>query len=231
VLNLKTDWQQSDPLAILNDAVDQPTANQFQFLQQSGNVQLMPDISPNLFLADTREFVIDAFSPKKKPIDLESPQNALSGNGGMVPIPLTDKASTGVFESMPFVRSTSVMAQPALVDYGTEGDTSFKGRDANQIDPDQVVMNDPGAMALQTWQTSASPLQTTLTGDSAYYSGTDPLPVTSQDMTQEPSYDERKPSDCGMFDFPCKWKSVNQEVYLFIIGAIVLAIGVYALTR
>lgn len=238
MLNLKTEWGNSDnPLAsFYQDAAGVDTTQAYIFAQNTGQLGLLSDYKsadgnpidtpPSMFPIDT---VTSSFkSGDGNPfVTDEYPQNVLSDNGGIYPIDLTDKSSKGVFEEKPVLRNVS-----------------YKSNDGNQFVVDHAVPDnpnesaiigtDPAALALTTFQASESPLQATMQGNSGFLSGTDPFPVSPQDMSQttdEASYDSSKPSDCGTFDFACKWKSINQEVYLFIVGAIVLAIGIYAVTR
>lgn len=222
----KIDYLQSDPLAVMSDFADAPTARQYEFLQKSGNAQAMPEYTDSSYEElPWSSPIIDIYTRNPSEEDTPLIPNVLSDNNGIYPIDLTDKNSRGIFEQTPVVRSDSVLAP-----------TEFKNFDSNPIDPNMTALNDPAAMALQTFATGTqSPLQQNLNQDSAFLSGTDPLPVSAGDMQQTQDaavpYEDRKPSDCSWYDFACKWESVNQEVYLFIIGAIILAIGIYALTK
>lgn len=128
---------------------------------------------------------------------------------------LTDKTSRGVYED----------------------GSSFKTRDANPVDA--TALNNPAVDGLGTGIIdNASPLGANFAGQNVLVQGTDPFYPpqygASPQLANTETQDEQpvtKPSDCSWYDLPCVFQTLKGEVTILIVGLVLLAIGIYALTR
>lgn len=128
---------------------------------------------------------------------------------GVLGISTTDKTSYGVFEKplIPVDRTDltgiPVDATPLLND-ATDGLTTIRSP-------------------------NNSPLGLGYSGGSAYIQPTDPMPLAYG--APEDLATPEETTTCSWYDFPCKFKSVKGEATVLIVGVILLAIGVFALTK
>lgn len=152
--------------------------------------------------------VIDTYSvqPSSDGAYRYSPELAIPSVLG---IETTDKTSTGVYETPLLPRNDTPTA------YGYPVDATPLNNDATD--------------GLTTFQNlGASPLGTGYSGGSAYTQPTDPMPVA----IATPQDEQPLPGDaCAWYDFPCKFEKVKGETTVLVIGVILLAVGVFALTR
>lgn len=128
----------------------------------------------------------------------------------------TDKTSRGVFEAQP------MRYNPVSI-YN-------KSIDSAGFPLDATPLNNDAHDGLMTYRPlNGSPLGIGYTGGNAYQQGTDPQFVSSLDVAPV----EQKPSEqvCGSLDILCKFRKVKGEATILIVGVIVLAIGIFALTR
>lgn len=133
---------------------------------------------------------------------------------------LTDKSTTGIFE----------------------GGSSFKARDSNPVDATQL--NNASVDGLGTGIIdNQSPLGANFHGQNVLVQGTDSANAALfyppsygatpqlEDTSTTPDLPATKPSDCSWYDVPCKFGSIKGEVTILIVGLILLAVGIFALTR
>lgn len=124
----------------------------------------------------------------------------------------TDKTGTGVYDAQP------LRFNPSSI---------FNQEISSPAPPiDATVLSNDATDGLTTYRVpGASPLGLGYAGGNAFVQGTDPVAPGA-------SADEPAPaSTCAWYDFPCKFQSVKGEATILIVGVVLLAIGIFALTK
>lgn len=152
---------------------------------------------------------------------------------------LTDKNSRGVYEQDFKGRDANPIDEPT--EPGGSGFYEINQRNLGNdyLTPppvDATNLNNPATDGLTTVYTqSGSPLGANFAGQSIVASGNDqagffnPGSVSPSEFIQsDPTI---KPSDCSWYDVPCMFQTIKGEVTILIVGLVILAIGIFAMTR
>lgn len=171
--------------------------------------------NPNEY--DLSDDAVTNFGYKRQaPVSKYKPELAIPSVLG---IATTDKTSRGVFEQEPLrFNPVSVYNQPIP--------TSKFPLDATSL------VSDTTDSLLTFRPQTGSPLGIGYTGENAYAQATDMLFVANEESSNQPPPDS---GGCAWYDVPCKvsttFANVKGEVTILIVGIIILAIGIFALTR
>lgn len=164
-----------------------------------------PVISDGGVMADCGDecMVVDKYTPDP-PLTYQPFSDKLwSDVPSVLGLGLTDKDSRGVYESTAPQRQATPL--------------------------NATLLNDPAVQGLETVYFGDTPLGTSFAGGVPYMSGSDPMaqmPFVEDEQTAPETTDV-----CAWYDFPCKFQKVKGESTILIVGVILLAVGIFALTR
>lgn len=150
---------------------------------------------------------------KSKFLKRDSPVPSVLG------IETTDKTSRGIFES-----SSGVVKQGSILDRLTQ----YQSSSLKPTTVDMNALNNPALMNLETVRVNQNPLSANFFDEPATLTGADSAGIVTGAGPSEPIPPSESPSLLGTFGLR---ESAWKETGVFIVGAIILAIGIFALTR